>query len=280
MAVQQPAHPQPMGGQFPGHLGQQQRPLHHPIRQVVAHIGEAQPGHAGGGALLGVPSPLRCQPLWEGRQPHPRTAAVPPGPASPPRGSDWSSRSARAGGSASLDGSPHFGLKRPRQLWPASRWSASAATRMMTRPPRISFGSKGERDPPGAGMATPRLEGLDQAPRVRGDQTGPTCGLPAARPAIGPCRAIRQVRSGLEELLPFAWHRTDRYANNRVEADHGRLKAWLRPMRGLKQDRSARVVLVGHAFIQNLRRGHYELAAEEPITRRLPVAFDELALAI
>lgn len=29
MAVQQPAHRQPMGGQFPGHLGQQQRPLHH-----------------------------------------------------------------------------------------------------------------------------------------------------------------------------------------------------------------------------------------------------------
>jgi hypothetical protein len=54
-----------MGGQFPGHLGQQQRPLYHPIRQVVAHIGEAQPGHAGGDALLGVPSPLRCQPLSE-----------------------------------------------------------------------------------------------------------------------------------------------------------------------------------------------------------------------
>jgi IS6 family transposase len=83
----------------------------------------------------------------------------------------------------------------------------------------------------------------------------------------------------LEELLPAAWHRTDRYANNRVEADHGRLKAWLRPMRGLKLDRSARVVLVGHGFVQNLRRGHCELAAEEPSTRRLPVAIDELALA-
>ena len=84
----------------------------------------------------------------------------------------------------------------------------------------------------------------------------------------------------LEELLPFAWHGSDQYANNWVEADHGRLKAWLRPMRGLKQDRSARVVLVGHAFVQNLRRGHYELAAEESITRRPPVAFDELTLAI
>src|SRR5512133_368777 len=39
----------------------------------------------------------------------------------------------------------------------------------------------------------------------------------------------------LEELLPAAWHRTDRYANNRVECDHGRLKARLRPMRGLNR---------------------------------------------
>jgi transposase, IS6 family len=51
-------------------------------------------------------------------------------------------------------------------------------------------------------------------------------------------------------------------------------------MRGLKQDRSARVIIAGHAFVQNLRRGHYELAAEEPTTRRLAVAFDELAVAI
>jgi transposase, IS6 family len=32
--------------------------------------------------------------------------------------------------------------------------------------------------------------------------------------------------------LPAAWHRTDRYANNRIEADHGRLKARLGLMRG------------------------------------------------
>jgi hypothetical protein len=35
-----------------------------------------------------------------------------------------------------------------------------------------------------------------------------------------------------------------------------------------------------HAFVQNVRRGHYELAAEEPAARRLAVAFDELAVAI
>jgi transposase, IS6 family len=57
----------------------------------------------------------------------------------------------------------------------------------------------------------------------------------------------------LEELLPAAWHRTDRYANNHIEADHGRLKSRLRPMRGLKQDYSARAVIAGHAFVQNVK---------------------------
>ena len=40
----------------------------------------------------------------------------------------------------------------------------------------------------------------------------------------------------LGELLPGAWHRTDQYANNHIEADHGRLKSRLRPMRGLNLD--------------------------------------------
>ncbi len=84
----------------------------------------------------------------------------------------------------------------------------------------------------------------------------------------------------LKALLPAAWHRTDQYANNRVEAHHGRLKSRLRPMRGLKQDRNTRVIIVGHAFVQNVRRGHYELATGEPTNRRLAVAFDELAMAI
>jgi transposase, IS6 family len=84
----------------------------------------------------------------------------------------------------------------------------------------------------------------------------------------------------LEELLPAAWHRTDRYANNRVEADHGRPKARLRPMRGLKRDRSTTIVIAGHAFVQNLRRGHYELAVEASVNLRVAVAFDELASAI
>jgi len=51
-------------------------------------------------------------------------------------------------------------------------------------------------------------------------------------------------------------------------------------MRGLKRDRSARVIIAGHAFVQNVRPGCYELAVEEPTTRRLAVAFDELAEVI
>jgi hypothetical protein len=40
------------------------------------------------------------------------------------------------------------------------------------------------------------------------------------------------------------------------------------------------VIVVGHAFVQNLRRGHYELAVEAPVILRLATAFDELASAI
>ena len=52
-------------------------------------------------------------------------------------------------------------------------------------------------------------------------------------------------------------------------------------MRGLKTDRSARVLISGHAFIQNLRRGHYELD-DEPRDRllRCAAAFDELVTMI
>ena len=49
----------------------------------------------------------------------------------------------------------------------------------------------------------------------------------------------RRCSAAIEELMPAAFHNTEQYANNRVECDHGRLKARLRPMRGLKRDRTA-----------------------------------------
>ena len=84
----------------------------------------------------------------------------------------------------------------------------------------------------------------------------------------------------IDELLPGAFHNVEQHANNRIEADHGRLKARLRPMRGLKSDRRAAVIVAGHAFVQNLRRGHYELGVEAPATTRIAAGFAELAGAM
>jgi transposase-like protein len=84
----------------------------------------------------------------------------------------------------------------------------------------------------------------------------------------------------VDELLPAVHHVTEQYANNPIEADHGRLKSRLRPMRGLKRLRSVRGISAGHAFVQNLRRSHYELGVEVNSHHRLADAFTELALAI
>jgi transposase-like protein len=85
----------------------------------------------------------------------------------------------------------------------------------------------------------------------------------------------------IDELLPGAFHNTEKHANNRVECDHGRLKARLRPMRGLNTDRTARVIISGHAFMQNLRRGHFELGVDARNPHlRVAAAFDELASVI
>jgi hypothetical protein len=51
-------------------------------------------------------------------------------------------------------------------------------------------------------------------------------------------------------------------------------------MRGLRTDITAQVIIAGHAFIQNLRRGHYKLTADIPPVRRVAAAFTELAHAI
>ena len=85
----------------------------------------------------------------------------------------------------------------------------------------------------------------------------------------------------VDDLLPDALHDTTQYANNRIECDHGRLKARLRPMRCLRTDQTASTVIRGYAFIQNLRRGHYELGVEPRHEHlRVAAAFDELTATI
>ncbi len=81
----------------------------------------------------------------------------------------------------------------------------------------------------------------------------------------------------LDELLPEACHVDTARENNRIEADHGQLKARLRPMRGLKRLRSVQTISTGHALVQNIRRGHYDLGINTSPRRRLSAAFTELA---
>ena len=84
----------------------------------------------------------------------------------------------------------------------------------------------------------------------------------------------------LDDVLPSAWHHVEQHANNPVEADHAQLKRRLRPMRGLQTDRTAQTVIAGHAFLQNLRRGHYELEVDARPATRVDAAFIDLARAI
>jgi IS6 family transposase len=62
---------------------------------------------------------------------------------------------------------------------------------------------------------------------------------------------------------PGAWCHSEPYAINRIEAGHGRLTSRRRPMRGFTTGRGATVVIIGNAFIQNIRCGHYELGIEQ-----------------
>ena len=100
------------------------------------------------------------------------------------------------------------------------------------------------------------------------------------QPSEGATVRAAALAKAIGELAPDALHTTVQYANNRVKADHGRLKARLRPMRGLQRDRTASVLIKSHAFIHNLRRGHDERGTDTTPQQRISAAFDELPTAI
>jgi transposase-like protein len=60
-------------------------------------------------------------------------------------------------------------------------------------------------------------------------------------------------------LPTMSWNATRTTLSNLIMAG---LKARLRPMRGLNRLRSIRVISLGHAFIENLHHGHYELGVD------------------
>ena len=78
---------------------------------------------------------------------------------------------------------------------------------------------------------------------------------------------------------PRRWHTVERHANNPVEADHWAAEspapADARPQ---APPLSADPRRQGHAFVQNLRRGHYDIALDVPACHRLRVVFDKAPL--
>ena len=81
----------------------------------------------------------------------------------------------------------------------------------------------------------------------------------------------------LDELIPQAWHHVEQYANNRIEADHSQLKHRLRPMRGLRTDRTAQVVIAGHGDLgddlADRAAGRAEPLGHAPPAQRLPTRY-------
>jgi transposase-like protein len=81
----------------------------------------------------------------------------------------------------------------------------------------------------------------------------------------------------------------ERLAERGVEVDYLTVYRWVQRFTPLLADpaRPCRPAVgtrwrldEAYAFVRNVRRGHYELAVDELASRRLPVAFALLALAI
>ena len=69
-------------------------------------------------------------------------------------------------------------------------------------------------------------------------------------------KAILRLQN--EGLLPNdVVHRTSKYLNNILEADHGALKRVIRPTRGLQTMKTAAATLTGFETMRMIRRGHY-----------------------
>ncbi len=51
-------------------------------------------------------------------------------------------------------------------------------------------------------------------------------------------------------------HRTSKYLNNIIEADHGAIKRMIRPARGFQRMKTASTTLKGFEIMRMVRRGH------------------------
>jgi transposase-like protein len=68
-------------------------------------------------------------------------------------------------------------------------------------------------------------------------------------------KAIQRLQN--EGLLPQdVEHRSSKYLNNIIEADHGALKRVIRPTRGFQTMKTAAATLTGFETMRMIRRGH------------------------
>ena len=85
----------------------------------------------------------------------------------------------------------------------------------------------------------------------------PPCSITTDRLASYP-KAIRRLQSeGL--LSKDVEHRTSKYLNNVIEADHGALKRVIRPTRGFQRMKTAYATIKGFEVMRMIRRGHCDL---------------------
>ncbi len=84
----------------------------------------------------------------------------------------------------------------------------------------------------------------------------------------------------LDEHVSAALHVVAQYANSPIEADHCRLKAWLPADAQPEMLPVGPDLAAGQPFVQNLQRGQYEIATDEPPHDRLRLAFDAPAASI
>ena len=82
----------------------------------------------------------------------------------------------------------------------------------------------------------------------------PPCSITTDRLASYPKAMRRLQNEGL--LSKDVEHRTSKYLNNVIEADHGALKRLIRPTRGFQRMKTASASLRGFEVMRMIRRGH------------------------
>jgi IS6 family transposase len=82
------------------------------------------------------------------------------------------------------------------------------------------------------------------------------------------------------ELIPSARHTVEQYANKPYRSRPRTTQSPPPAHARTKRSRSARTLAAGQAFVQNLRRGHYDIATDVFARHRLRIVFDDLPITI